>query len=230
MSDQALGRHVLPIPDPAHIGLTTYDAKDPDTAFPPITPLRPPKSAPNVLVILLDDAGFGSSSAFGGPVPHADVRATRRQRASLYTVPHDGAVFTDPAGSADRSQPSLSRHGRDYRDRHVGSRVQLDPAEEQGAAGRDVEAQRLLDRSVRQVSRGARLAEQSDGSVRRLADRRRRVRAFLRFHRGRDQPVGTGGLPRHGAGRARSSPSTTTITSPRTSPTGRSSGSASRSR
>ena len=68
MSDQAMGRHVLPIPDTAHVGLTTYDAKDPDTAFPPITPLRPPAGAPNVLVILLDDAGFGSSSAFGGPV------------------------------------------------------------------------------------------------------------------------------------------------------------------
>ena len=49
-------------------GVTTYDAKDPDTSFPPIVPLRPPAGAPNVLVILLDDAGFGSSSAFGGPV------------------------------------------------------------------------------------------------------------------------------------------------------------------
>src|SRR4051812_30312060 len=60
-------RDVLPIPDRPATGLTTYDAKDPDTAFPPIEPLRPPEGAPNVLVILLDDAGFGSSSAFGGP-------------------------------------------------------------------------------------------------------------------------------------------------------------------
>ena len=49
------------------MGLTTYDAKDPDTKFPPIEQLRPPAGAPNVLIILLDDAGFGSSSAFGGP-------------------------------------------------------------------------------------------------------------------------------------------------------------------
>ena len=48
-------------------GSTTYDAKDPATSFPPIEPLRPPEGAPNVLVILIDDAGFGSSSAFGGP-------------------------------------------------------------------------------------------------------------------------------------------------------------------
>ena len=62
-----LQRDVLPIPDPQHVGVTTYDAKDPDTSFPPIEPLRPPEGAPNVLVILIDDAGFGSSSAFGGP-------------------------------------------------------------------------------------------------------------------------------------------------------------------
>ncbi len=57
----------LPIPDPRWVGVTTYDAKDPDTKFPPITPIRPPEKAPNVLIILIDDAGFGSSSVFGGP-------------------------------------------------------------------------------------------------------------------------------------------------------------------
>jgi arylsulfatase A-like enzyme len=60
-------RTVLPIPDRPYTGVTTYDAKDPDTSFPAIEPLRPPEGAPNVLVILIDDAGFGSSSAFGGP-------------------------------------------------------------------------------------------------------------------------------------------------------------------
>jgi arylsulfatase len=61
-------RDVLPIPDRAYVGLTTYDAKDPDTAFPPIRDIRPPAGAPNVLVVLLDDVGFAASSAFGGPV------------------------------------------------------------------------------------------------------------------------------------------------------------------
>src|ERR1700749_5115604 len=60
-------RDILPIPDVAPIGLMTYDARDPDTKYPPIVPLRPPKDAPNVLIVLIDDAGFGSSSAFGGP-------------------------------------------------------------------------------------------------------------------------------------------------------------------
>jgi len=60
-------RTVLPIPDQQYMGVITYDAKDPDRYFPPIPELRPPKGAPNVIVILIDDAGFGSSSAFGGP-------------------------------------------------------------------------------------------------------------------------------------------------------------------
>ena len=60
-------RDVLPMPDRPHDGLITYDAKDPDTSFPPIEPLRPPEGAPNVLIVLLDDVGFGASSAFGGP-------------------------------------------------------------------------------------------------------------------------------------------------------------------
>jgi arylsulfatase A-like enzyme len=61
-------RAILPIPEQKHVGLTTYDAKDPDTKFPPIEPLRPPKGAPNVLIVLLDDVGFAASSAFGGVI------------------------------------------------------------------------------------------------------------------------------------------------------------------
>jgi arylsulfatase A-like enzyme len=66
-ANNSIPREILPIPDRKAVTLTTYDAKDPDTKFPPITPLRPPKGAPNVLVVLLDDVGFGASSAFGGP-------------------------------------------------------------------------------------------------------------------------------------------------------------------
>jgi arylsulfatase A-like enzyme len=64
---QPVTRETLPIPDPQHVGLTTYDAKDPNTKYPPITMLRPPAGAPNVLIVMIDDVGFGASSAFGGP-------------------------------------------------------------------------------------------------------------------------------------------------------------------
>jgi len=62
-----LPRTSLPIPDIQRPGLTTYDAKDPDTKFPPIDQLRPPRGAPNILVVLIDDVGYGAASAFGGP-------------------------------------------------------------------------------------------------------------------------------------------------------------------
>ena len=43
MSDEMdkIERSILPIPDRQHVGLTTYDAKDPDTKFPAIEQLRP---------------------------------------------------------------------------------------------------------------------------------------------------------------------------------------------
>ena len=76
-TSDSIQRQVLPIPDRKPVGLTTYDAKDPDTKFPPITPLRPPVGAPNVLLILIDDVGFGASSVFGGPcqTPNAEKLA-----------------------------------------------------------------------------------------------------------------------------------------------------------
>jgi arylsulfatase len=67
MATDPFARSILPIPDDHFVGLTTYDAKDSNTKFPPIRRLRPPQGAPNILVVLIDDAGFGSSSAFGGP-------------------------------------------------------------------------------------------------------------------------------------------------------------------
>jgi arylsulfatase len=64
-------QEVLPRPDPpfgGKIGVTTQDSvKD----FP--KEVEAPKGAPNVLVILTDDVGFGASSTFGGPIPTATM-------------------------------------------------------------------------------------------------------------------------------------------------------------
>jgi arylsulfatase len=67
MPSEDVDRRVLPIPDPPTRAPDVLDAKDPEAVFPAIEPLRPPERAPNVLIVLLDDAGFGASSAFGGP-------------------------------------------------------------------------------------------------------------------------------------------------------------------
>ncbi len=62
----------LPRPDfhfPGKVG-RTYEQSDPPS-FPKI--VRPPKGAPNVVLILLDDAGFGQFSTFGGGVPSPNI-------------------------------------------------------------------------------------------------------------------------------------------------------------
>ena len=63
---QEIEREILPIPDIPVKGTSAIDARD--ATFPPIEPLRPPKGAPNVVVMLIDDMGFGCPSANGGPV------------------------------------------------------------------------------------------------------------------------------------------------------------------
>ena len=70
-------RSHLPMPNTEKPKFIAYNAKDPDSKTTPITDVRPPKGAPNVLIVLIDDAGFGSSSAFGGPcaTPNAEKLA-----------------------------------------------------------------------------------------------------------------------------------------------------------
>jgi hypothetical protein len=102
MSNKPINRSILPIPDRQYVGLTTYDAKDPDTKFPPIEPLRPPQGAPNVLIILLDDVGFAASSTFGGPI--STPTAERLAAGGLkYNRFHHGIVFADTSGDAHRA-------------------------------------------------------------------------------------------------------------------------------
>lgn len=63
----ATGREALPVPDRPHVGPTMYDARDPAAQYDPIEAIQPPDGAPNILLVMLDDAGFGANSAFGGP-------------------------------------------------------------------------------------------------------------------------------------------------------------------
>ena len=65
----------LPKPDPAFKGKIGETYKDSTPSYP--LPVKAPQGSPNVLVILLDDVGFGMCSTFGGPVPtpHMDKLA-----------------------------------------------------------------------------------------------------------------------------------------------------------
>src|SRR5215469_7224331 len=63
---QALDRNALPIPDPTYPPITQLDARN--ATPPPRFEVKAPAGAPNVLIILIDDMGFGQPSTFGGPV------------------------------------------------------------------------------------------------------------------------------------------------------------------
>ena len=65
-------RSILPIPDRPAPGLDDLRREGPGhRRSRRSSRCCPPEGAPNVLIVLLDDVGFGASSAFGGPVPHA---------------------------------------------------------------------------------------------------------------------------------------------------------------
>ncbi|CAI4032098.1 Sulfatase precursor [Nitrospira tepida] len=61
-----LDRTVLPIPEPKPKPITELDARK--VKAPPRFEVKAPAGAPNVLIVLIDDMGFGMSSAFGGPI------------------------------------------------------------------------------------------------------------------------------------------------------------------
>jgi arylsulfatase len=61
-----LDRTVLPIKEPTPQTFTELDARN--VTAPKRFEVTPPKGAPNVVIVLIDDIGFGHSSAFGGPI------------------------------------------------------------------------------------------------------------------------------------------------------------------
>jgi len=70
-------RSVLPIPEPNYPHSQVLDARD--ATPPPRFQVKAPEGAPNVLIVLLDDMGFGMSSAFGGPIQMPTVEQLANQ-------------------------------------------------------------------------------------------------------------------------------------------------------
>jgi len=62
----ALDRTVLPIAEPERTVYTELDARK--VTPPPRFEVKAPAGAPNVVIILIDDAGFGAAETFGGPI------------------------------------------------------------------------------------------------------------------------------------------------------------------
>src|SRR5262249_44478504 len=61
----ALAQEVLPAPPVPFKGTMGLKAKDSKSDFP--QPVQAPRGAPNILLVLLDDVGFGATGTFGGP-------------------------------------------------------------------------------------------------------------------------------------------------------------------
>ena len=61
-----LDRTILPVREPSYPAITELDARR--ATAPPRFEVRAPASAPNVVIVLIDDIGFGHAGAFGGPI------------------------------------------------------------------------------------------------------------------------------------------------------------------
>lgn len=66
ISDDSIDRTILPVVEPKEPVFTELDARN--VKAPKRFEVKAPENAPNVVVVLIDDIGFGHSSAFGGPI------------------------------------------------------------------------------------------------------------------------------------------------------------------
>ena len=178
---------VLPRPDfhfPGNVGRTYLDSDPPSFR----SRCRRPKGAPNVVLILLDDAGFGQFSTFGGGVPsptmdrlaaeglrynrfHTTALCSPTRAALITGRNHHSAAFagiTEAATGYDGYTGILPRSTRHDR---------------RGAA-----AERLHDRLDRQEPQHADLGDERRRPVRPLGQRPG-LRLLLRLQRRRHEPL-----------------------------------------
>src|SRR6201994_2247585 len=87
MSD-GVDRSVLPIRRPPFAGVAGKTLGDTQPDWELIGHVKPPAGAPNVLLVLIDDAGFGNPGTFGGPIdtPNYDRMAEAGLRYNRFHV------------------------------------------------------------------------------------------------------------------------------------------------
>ena len=105
---------VLPMPSAPFSGKIDRDAKKSTPDFP--QPLSAPDGAPNVLLVLLDDVGFGASSTFGGPAATPTLQALA-DRGLRYNQFHTTAMCS-PSRAALLS-------GRNHHSVHTGQIMEM---------------------------------------------------------------------------------------------------------
>ena len=184
----------LPPPDPKFGGVIKEKASESTPWWPPR--VVPPKGAPNVLLIMTDDQGFGAPSTFGGVIPtpamdriaNAGLRYTNFHSTSLCS-PTRAAIIT----------------GRNHHSVGFGvvgeicdglSRLRLDHPDREGHHRHDPQGQRLRHVVVRQGPQHALFPVEPGRAVQSMAERNG-LRLFLRLRRRRRQPVAAEPVPQH---------------------------------
>ncbi len=109
-----MDRTILPIQPPQHTSVTEMDARN--ATKPERFEIKPPKGAPNVVIVLIDDIGFGATSTFGGAIetPTLDRLANEGLR---FTQFHTTALCS-PTRAALLS-------GRNHHEVNVGSVMEV---------------------------------------------------------------------------------------------------------
>ena len=138
---ERLDRTVLPIPEPADPPIKALDARD--AKAPARFEVKAPGKAPNVLIVLIDDMGFGQSSAFGGPIHMPTVE--RLAKGGLrYNQFHTTALCSPTrAGAPDRRNHHVCNMGSITETATAFPGQTGQRPEQRRTVGRDAAAQRL---------------------------------------------------------------------------------------
>ena len=149
----------IPNPPPAFGGEINLNAKNSKPWWPPN--IVPPKGAPNILLIMTDDQGYGISGTFGGVIPTPTMDRARGDMGLRYTaVPFDRPLFTLAGGDHYRPQPSLRRLRGHRRTGHRLSGLRLHHRRRQRHHRRNPERKRICHILVRQEPQHARVSVQ----------------------------------------------------------------------
>ena len=189
--------------EPVPEAITTLDARD--AKAPPRFEVKAPEGAPNVVIVLIDDIGFGHSSAFGGPIamPTLDKMAENGLRYNRF---HTTALCSP-------TRVALLT-GRNHHVNNAGAIMELAtgfPGNTGVRPNTVTPLAEILRQNGYSTAAFGKYHETApwEVSVSGPYDRwptALGLRQVLRLHRRRDEPVGAGHLRRHGASRAAASP------------------------
>ena len=96
-------RTVLPIPDRNFGGSLGRTIGKSVADWSMIPGPQPPEDAPNVLLVLIDDAGFGGPEPFGGGIATPTLERVQAMGSDVQPLPRHGGLLSHESGDADRS-------------------------------------------------------------------------------------------------------------------------------